>query len=198
MKKYIKNILIITVLALLVVGYFWYLSNKEPTSTKVATDNNNRELEALLTRDINSAYPESPKEVVKLYSRITAAYYKTALTDEQIETLGKQARLLFDDELKRTQSDEEFIAQLKLDIEAYRTIDRYVSGYDVDESENVVYKTFEGKKYASLNVVYMIRQGVALTDSDTKYMLRQDDDGRWKILYWELDGEIQTKTSAEE
>lgn len=197
MKKYLKTILVITVLALLGVWYFWYLSNKEPTVSEVAKDANNRELEALLTKDINGAYPQSPKEVVKLYSRITEAYYKTELTDEQIETLGKQARLLFDDELKGTQTEQEFLSQLKADIAAFRALNRYVSDYDVDESEDVVYKTFEGRKYASLNVLYMIRQGVALDDSDTKYMLRQDANGRWKILYWELDEE-SSKGSSEE
>ncbi len=189
MKKYIKTILIITVLALLGVGYFWYLSNKEPSGKAVENDNNNRELEALLTRDIESGYPQSPKEVVKLYSRITEAYYKTKLTEEQINTLGKQARKLFDEELLGTQTEEEFLAELKKDIEEYQKLNRYVSDYDIDDSEDVVYKTFDERKYASLNVVYMIRTGSALTSSDTKYMLRQDSEGRWKILYWELDKE---------
>lgn len=187
MKKYIKTILVVTFLALLGVGYFWYLSNKEPSNTQVENENNNRELEALLSRDIENTYPQSPKEVVKLYSRITEAYYKTKLTEEQINTLGKQARKLFDDELLGSQTEDDFLAQLKKEINEYRELNRYVSDYKIDESEDVVYKTFDERKYASLNVVYMIRQGSELTNSDTKYMLRQDGEGRWKILYWELD-----------
>lgn len=196
MKKYIKTILLITIMALLGVGYFWYLSNKEPSTQTVENENNNRELEALLTKDIDKGYPESPKEVVKLYSRITEAYYKTELSEDQINTLGRQARKLFDDELKGTQTEDEFLAELKKDIEEYRSLKRYVSDYKVDESENVVYKTFDEKKYASLNVVYMIRQESALTNSNTKYMLRQDGEGRWKILYWELDGEGSTEAAT--
>ncbi|MBQ4282552.1 MAG: hypothetical protein IJB96_01330 [Lachnospira sp.] len=197
MKKYIKTILIITVLALLGVGYFWYLSNKEPSTQTVENENNNRELEALLTRDIDNGYPQSPKEVVKLYSRITEAYYKTKLTEDQINTLGRQARKLFDEELLGTQTEEEFLAALKKDIEEYNNLNRYVSDYKVDESENVEYKTFDERKYASLNAVYMIRQGSALANSNTKYMLRQDGEGRWKILYWELDRAANSETSTQ-
>ena len=192
MKKYIKTIVMVSIMAALCIGYFWYLSNKEPSVKKTETDNVNRELEALLTRDIDKMYPESPKEIVKLYSRITSAYYKTELTDAQIETLGKQARKMFDDELIGTQTEEEFIKQLKADIQSYRSVNRYVSDYVVDESENVVYKTFEGRKYAHLNVNYMIRQGAELTSSNTRYMLRQDSEGRWKILYWELEDSNKT------
>ncbi len=37
---------------------------------------------------------------MKLYARITKEYYEPDITDEDIEKLGHQARLLFDDELK--------------------------------------------------------------------------------------------------
>ena len=96
MKKYVKTIIIVSVLALMCIGYFFYLSNRK--STKDATDKSvgNQEVAALTTKDIDKNYPESPKEVVKLYARITKAYYKTSLTDEQIEALGTNARKLFD------------------------------------------------------------------------------------------------------
>ena len=48
-----------------------------------------------------------------MYARITKAYYKTSLTDEQIEALGTNARKLFDNELKSKQTDKEFLDALK-------------------------------------------------------------------------------------
>ena len=116
MKKYVKTIIIVSVLALMCIAYFFYLSNRK--STKDATDKSvgNQEVAALTTKDIDKNYPESPKEVVKLYARITKAYYKTSLTDEQIEALGTNARKLFDNELKSKQTDKEFLDTLKADI----------------------------------------------------------------------------------
>ena len=101
MKKYVKTIIIVSVLALMCIAYFFYLSNRK--STKDATDKSvwNQEVAALTTKDIDKNYPESPKEVVKLYARITKAYYKTSLTDEQIEALGTNARKLFDNDVEK-------------------------------------------------------------------------------------------------
>lgn len=185
-RKYIKTIIAVVIMVALCVGYFFYLSNKTPSTDATDKAVNDKEVAALTTRDIVNNYPESPKEVIKLYSRITKAYYKSKLSDEQIEALGKQARLLFDDELKNKQTEEQFLTALKADIEDYNKIGRYVSDYKIEDSEEVQYKTFQERKYASLRVNYMIRDGGELRTSLTKYTLRQDGEGRWKILYWEL------------
>ena len=152
MKKYVKTIIIVSVLALMCIGYFFYLSNRK--STKDATDKSvgNQEVAALTTKDIDKNYPESPKEVVKLYARITKAYYKTSLTDEQIEALGTNARKLFDNELKSKQTDKEFLDALKADIADYNSAKRYIADYTMDGSQAVKYTTIDNKEYASLVV----------------------------------------------
>ncbi len=185
-RKYVKTIIAVAIMAALCVGYFFYLSNRTPSADATDKAINDKEVAALTTRDIVNNYPASPKEVIKFYARITKAYYKAELTDEQIEALGRQARLLFDDELKNKQTEEQFFTALKADIEEYDKMGRYVSDYKIEESEEVQYKTFEERKYASLRVNYMLRDGGELRSSLTKYTLRQDSEGRWKILYWEL------------
>ena len=89
--------------------YYYYLANKP--SKKDATDKvvQNDELAYLVARNISDNYPESVRDVVKLYARITKEYYDSDISEEDIEKLGHQARLLFDDELKNTQTDEEFM-----------------------------------------------------------------------------------------
>lgn len=42
------------------------------------------------------------------------------------------------------------------------------------------------KKYASIDTLFYIRQSDNLVYSYTRFTLRQDNNGRWKILYWEL------------
>ena len=88
MKKYIRTIFITAIMAMLCIGFFMYLSNREPSQTATEKDLAKQEVDNLTTIDIEKNYPESPKEVIKLYARITKAYYKGNLTDAQIEALG--------------------------------------------------------------------------------------------------------------
>lgn len=186
MKKYGRTIIVIAVLVALGLGYYYYLANKDTgkDATDIAADTS--EVSVLISKDIMANYPESPKDVVNLYARITKAYYDTSLTDEQIEALGKQARLMFDDELKNTQIDADFYEKLKEDIGNYNSTKTRISSYVIQSATKTKYSTFKGRQYASIALVYYLRQGDKLIDSPTKFTLRKDDDGHWKILFWEL------------
>ena len=186
MKKYGRTIIVIAVLVALGLVYYYYLANKDTgkDATDIAADTS--EVSVLISKDIMANYPESPKDVVNLYARITKAYYDTSLTDEQIEALGKQARLMFDDELKNTQTDADFYEKLKEDIGNYNSTKTRISSYAIQSAAKTKYSTFKDRQYASVALVYYLRQGDKLIDSPTKFTLRKDDDGHWKILFWEL------------
>lgn len=186
MKKYGRTIIVIAVLVILGLGYYHYLANKDADkdATDIAADTS--EVSVLISKDIMANYPESPKDVVDLYARITKAYYDKELTDEQIEGLGRQARLMFDDELRNTQTDADFFEKLKEDINNYRSTKTRISSYMIQSATKTKYSTFKDRQYASIVLVYYIRQGDKLIDSHTKFTLRKDNDGHWKILFWEL------------
>ena len=186
MKKYGRTIIVIAVLVALGLGYYYYLANKDTgkDATDIAADTS--EVSVLISKDIMANYPESPKDVVNLYARITKAYYDTSLTNKQIEALGKQARLMFDDELKNTQTDADFYEKLKEDIGNYNSTKTRISSYVIQSAAKTKYSTFKDRQYASIALVYYLRQGDKLIDSPTKFTLRKDDDGHWKILFWEL------------
>lgn len=186
MKKYGRTIIVLAVLVALGLGYYYYLANKDTgkDATDIAADTS--EVSVLISKDIMANYPESPKDVVNLYARITKAYYDTSLTNEQIEALGKQARLMFDDELKNTQTDADFYEKLKEDIGNYNSTKTRISSYVIQSAAKTKYSTFKDRQYASIALVYYLRQGDKLIDSPTKFTLRKDDDGHWKILFWEL------------
>lgn len=186
MKKYGRTIIVIAVMVALGLGYYYYLANKDTgkDATDIAADTS--EVSVLISKDIMANYPESPKDVVNLYARITKAYYDTSLTNEQIEALGKQARLMFDDELKNTQTDADFYEKLKEDIGNYNSTKTRISSYVIQSAAKTKYSTFKDRQYASIALVYYLRQGDKLIDSPTKFTLRKDDDGHWKILFWEL------------
>ena len=186
MKKYGRTIIVIAVLVALGLGYYYYLANKDTgkDATDIAADTS--EVSVLISKDIMANYPESPKDVVNLYARITKAYYDTSLTDEQIEALGKQARLMFHDDLNNTQTDADFYEKLKEDICNYNSTKTRISSYVIQSAAKTKYSTFKDRQYASIALVYYLRQGDKLIDSPTKFTLRKDDDGHWKILFWEL------------
>lgn len=186
MKKYVRVTLAIVILAVLGVTYFYYLSNRQPRQEAAQQALVNEELAQLKTKDIEQNYPESVKETVNLFMRISKLYYNADLSDEDISVLAGQTRLLFDDELKAKQTDSQYLESLKQDIEDYKKVNRYISDFKLEGSSNVEYKTFEGKKYASILGLYYIREGSELQYSYTKFTLRQDKDGHWKLLYWEL------------
>lgn len=191
MKKNFKFLLIAIVMVAMVLGYYFYLSNRNNTEGKqeaTVAVQGNAQAAAIITKDLKDNYPQSPREVLKLYARITQLYYAQDTTTEQVEKLGMQARILFDDELKKNQSDEEFINALKADVANYHSIGRYIGDYKVDNSNSFVYKNIGGKNYAIGTVLFYVREGKELSNVFQSYKLRKDADGRWKILYWELTG----------
>lgn len=191
-KKYTKTIIMIVVMATLGIAYYYYLANRTPSQDATQKAVEDQMLASLTTRDILANYPESPREIIKLYASITMAYYQTNTTKEQVKVLGKQARLLFDDELKEKQTDEEFQEALLQDVSSYNSMKRYISEFKLEPSNSLKYTTLNGRQYASINLVYYIRQkGQQLQYSYTHFVLRRDEERRWKILYWEL-------TSSEE
>ena len=149
-----------------------------------ALDNPNFDDIKEIIEEIN--FPESVRDVVKLYARITKAYYESDVSEENIEKLGRQARILFDDELKNTQTEDEFLSALKEDISIYRNNNAKISSFNIQTANNTRYTKFNNREYASIELVYYIREGTQLRTSGTKFTLRRDNSGKWKILYWEL------------
>lgn len=190
MKKHIRTIVVFAILAVLGISYFFYLSNRPQERDYVSE---NPELANILTLDVENNYPQTPKEVLKLYVQITKAYYKTPLTDDQIKTLGMKARLLFDDELKEKQTDEQFLMALKSDIDLYNGLNRYIVDYEICNSSLIKFRTIRGEDYAIIPMKYIIRQGNETQSAYHSFKLHKDKDGRWKLLYWEAIDAVELK-----
>ena len=195
MKKKIRMLIIFLIMAALVVGYYIYLSNRDTDSEKnKKADANTQELEQLLSKKIDANYPDTPREVVNLYCRIMKAYYRTKLTDSQIEKLGSQAWLLFGEDLKSANySLESFQTELKKDIKEWNDKGRYVSDYKVESNSDIDYVTYGGGIQAAIvTVVIYVRNGSDLIPVSHDFMLGKDSGGKWKILSWR-----ESKTSQE-
>lgn len=185
-KKYTSTLIIVAMMVIAGVAYYYYLSNKAPSMDATQKSVENQELANLVSKDIENNYPNTPREVVKLYMRIAKQYYGSDVSEQQLEKLAKQARCLFDDELKSKQTEEEFINALKTDVSDYKNANRYISDFKIDSASNINYQTLKDKKYASIDTIFYLREGENLMYSYTRFTLRQDNTGKWKILYWEL------------
>lgn len=168
----------------MIVGYFFYLNNREADGTNASVK---EEVYKLITRDLDGDYyPEFPRDVVEYYSRIVQAYYHTSLEEDEIIGLGKQARKLFDEELLLNNPEEKYYEELKQDIENYNTLERKIFAYSVEKSREVEYITFENRQYAIVTAAYMMREKGTIITVYEDYTLRKDENGRWKILFWEV------------
>ncbi len=180
-----RILIVLVVLAIGVVGLFFYISNY---SKVVAEGKQNRmtPVQEVLSRNLETNYPPTPKEVVKLYSEITRCFYGEEYTDDELIKLALFSRQLFDDELVANQTDDQYLSALRMDIDSWKKDGKVISSYSVSQSTDVNEYTYEGRQWAQLYCLYSIRMGTNMAPITERYLLRKDDRGHWKILGWEL------------
>ncbi len=183
-NKNIKNIIILVVAALLIVGVFAYLVNKPAPSDSETVSVT--AVQQILSKDLSSDYPPTPKEVVRYYSELTQCFYNEPCTDEEVADLASKSRELFDAALIANQTEEQYLEELKITIASYKSAKRTISSYSVSSSANVEYYDYEGAQWAKLNCVYSMKEGRSLIPTKEEFLLRKDEDGRWKIFGWQL------------
>lgn len=180
-----KTFIFISVLAILLVGLFFYLSNrsKEIAEGKPAkmTD-----VQEVLSRNLDTNYPATPKEVLKYYSEITRCFYGEEYSDEELVKLAKKSRNLFDAELLFNQTDEQYLNALKADIADYKEDGKAISSYSVSASTDVKEYSYGGYEWAQLYCIYNIRVKTQITPVQERFLMRRDEDGHWKIVGWDL------------
>ena len=180
----VKKPMILTLVTLVIIGVYYYCSRIEKDNNEKITVNN--EVSKITSRDLELNYPSTPKAVVTYYSDIISVIYKIDMNDESIEKVATQMRGLFDDELLLVNSYNAYVDKLKVELEQYKEAERYISGYEIENGYNIEYITYQDKDYAKVDVLYYVREGKELKYVYEEYTLREDEDGKWKILFWEL------------
>lgn len=86
MKK--TGIVILTIaLIAAICGSFYVVNDKSKRANqkeKVLT-----EVQRITTKDLDKNYPQTPREVVKLYNRIVKCYYGMQYSDEELDALHR-------------------------------------------------------------------------------------------------------------
>lgn len=187
MKRKIMVGVVAVVIVGLVVGGYYMLRNRNNNSE----DGNVTltEVQKVLTKDLDSNYPATPREVVKMYNRILLCFYNETYTDEELEGLGDQARLLFDEELLENNPRDAYFDALRADIAEYHEKERTVRSTSVCDSNDVIYKTVDKRECAYVDVSYFVNEDKQYNYTYQIYVLRKDEEERWKILvFYQAEG----------
>lgn len=180
-----RILIVFVVFAIAIVGLFFYLSNR----SKAIEEGKSLQMtpvQQLLSRNLETNYPPTPKEVLKFYSEITRCFYGEEYTDEELVKLATMSRKLFDDELVANQTDEDYLSALKMDIESWKRDKKVISSYSVSSSTDVQEYSYAGREWAQLYAIYSVRMGTNIAPVQEHFIMRKDEKGHWKILGWEL------------
>lgn len=192
MKRFLggknKGLLIAVVLILLVIGYFYSFSRRnvpqpEETETEIEVMTATQQV---LARDLEISYPPTPREVVKYFSEITQCFYNEELSAEDIYALGMKARDLYDAELVANQTEADYMAALKYDIQDFNNKNRTIVSYEPSSSLDVETFSEDGYEWARLYCNYGVKQGEILYNSNMVFILRKDENEHYKIYGWKL------------
>ena len=178
----------LTVLLVLAVLLYYHFSNKTTSDNTGNSDDKTvvGEVDKILSKDLDTSYPLTAREVVNLFTRIQKCYYNEDCSSEDLVSLAFMATRLFDDELNTNNPFDEYFSELQDDIAQYKENGQTITRVIVDKSSDIIYSTIDDIKYASLYCIYYITNNDSTQKTIETYALRKDDQGNWKILGWKL------------
>ena len=184
MKKAVGFVVTILVVVAILGGYYFFSQKHKADAQKGEVT----EVQKLINKDLEKDYPETSREVVKVYNRIITAYYDGEYDDKEFDKLTDQALLLLDDDLKAENPKETYVKNLTDEIAEYKEEKKTISRASVCDSNDVKYTNDKGDEIAYVTASYFIKAGNSYEDTDEMYVLRKDEDGKWKILvYYQIE-----------
>jgi type II secretory pathway pseudopilin PulG len=178
----LKVVIMVILVALVILGIYMALivrggKNQSDEETSLLT-----EVQQITTMNLDENYPNSERDVVSLFGRITKALYGETYTDEEFSQMASQLEKLYDPELLAQQNGYE--SSLKDEVQQKKNDYYTVQNYVVADKDEIVYKKIDGKECASLDCLFAMRQNTEMATINYVFILRKSDDGRWKILGW--------------
>ena len=183
MKEKLLSTVIMLVVVAAVLFAFYRIATRPASSDDIA---GKTEAEKIIAKDIENNYPSNAREVVKFYNRIIKCYYAEPHTEDEIKSLALTARVLFDTELLKRNPAEDYVAGVKKDIEEYNAAGRVISTTEVQDYKDIVFTKKGGYNTATVISYYLVKDNTGSKGSNMKYYLREDEDGKWRILFFEL------------
>lgn len=176
-----KGIIIFIILIFLILGYYFYLSNRTNAADEEPVETT--QTQEILLRDFEKNYPATPKETVKYYCELTKCFYNEEHSEEEIKQLSARAMEMYDADLAANQT-QEYAGSLKKDILNFKQSGINISSYRLSSSTDVEYYYAGERECASLYATFSLRKGTELFGVEEEFILRKDENGHWKILGW--------------
>ena len=180
----IKGVIVGVVLICLVGGYYYYLTNRREDKSKEETVDTTV-VQGVLMRDLDKNYPPTPREVVKYFGELAQCIIGETYTDEEFEKLAVQAQKLYDAELISNKTQQQYLDDLKGDINTFKEEEIVISSYSPSSSVDVEEFSRDGYKWAKLYCSFSLRKGTYIESNEEVFLLRKDEDGHWKIYGWQ-------------
>ena len=177
-----KTVLMVVLGAAVVLGIYMALIGRDGKKQSNEETSLLTEVQQITTMNLDESYPNSDRDVISLFGRITKALYGETYTDAEFSQMASQLEKLYDPELIAKQDDYE--KKLKNEVQQKKNDFYTVQNYVVDDKSNIIYKKIDGKECASINCLFAMRQNTEMSTINYVYILRKDEDGRWKILGW--------------
>lgn len=181
----VKALIIGIILLCLVLGYYYYLSNKD-AGVKDESEVTVTAVQDALMKNLDNNYPPSPREVLKYYGELVQCLHNEEYSEEEFLQLAMQIQRLYDDELVANQTQEQYIQSLTWDINSMKEKEVVISSYSLSSSTDVDRFEMDGYSWAKLNMTFTLRQGKGLDVTEEVFLLRKDAEGHWKIYGWKL------------
>lgn len=196
MKKYIKMGIPAVLVVMVIVGCYYYMTHRETVPAE--EDVEITQLQQVLSKQLDHAYPPTPREVIKFYNRIIECAYSGEYDAEQFEKLMAQARKLMDEELLQNNPQDLYKKQLQQEIASYQENSVKILQTRVCNSDEVRFREIEGRKCAYVQAIYFMKQGKNdFIKTYQDYLLRQDSNKEWKILAYHLTQAEETEEMEE-
>ncbi|MBO5258817.1 MAG: hypothetical protein J6B26_00385 [Agathobacter sp.] len=184
-KKVGITIVAILCIALICVGYYFLKKEGAASENEALT-----KVQKITTLDLEKEYPETPREVVKLYNKIISAFHQEEYTQEELEKMCQVAYELMDDELQANNPFDSYLISVQADVELYEARKKEIVQTDVCDSNDVLYKTDSatGEDLAYVSASYFVREDKEYTNTYQMYVMVKDEDGKWKIkVYYQIE-----------
>lgn len=172
------------VVAAIVIGFIGLqrrMSSKANNSSE-----RDEEITKLISADFENDYPPTAREVLYYYSRFLKCYYNDDLTDEELTKLATNNQKLFDEELIEKNPLDSYIASLKEEIKKNKADKTTLVNWTVQDASDAEKEKKGGYNFNNLKASYFLKTGNKFTKSYEKFYIREDENGRWKILFWEV------------
>ena len=190
-KSGIKTVIIMLVIVGVLIGLYGFISARDSSESQGAAMETEAQKELTAVQKLISEapykdYPATPVQVVKYYNEITACFYNESYSDEQLMSLAMLSRSLFDEELKATQGNVDYLIALKADIQTFKKGNITIFQSTVSPSTDVEYFTHDGHECAKLYCTYTLKSGSVFQGTREVYILRKDAEDHWRIFGFDI------------